>query len=1224
MVMRPLKKSAIREIKNSLGRYLAILAIIALGVGFFCGLRVCKPAMLSAAQSYIDEHKMFDYRLISTLGFTKDDETYFASMDGVNAAEGAVYVDVLCPGEDGGNSALRVHSITQSVNTLSLTAGRMPENDREVVIDARYADESALGTQLTLSSDNDRDTLDKFKYTSYTIVGLADSVYYLNYERGNTDLGSGNIAGFVYMPYEGFDLDYFTEIFVDIETTGAIYSDEYNACVDAFEDRIEQECESRSDLRYRSLVDDAQQEIDDAQAELDEKYEDYVSEKADAEQELSDAKAELDDAQQQIEDGERELADGAAQLSDAKRQYNSGKKQYSSSKSTFETQRDEALSQLDAAQQEIDTQRDTVQTGLDQIEASGVIGQYNQLCEAETQVNDGIETLEHERDAQLADIQSGIDAANTSVSEIDGSIAAAQSDCDASVASLEGQISSLQGNISAWHSQASALDPEDEEQAAEIDALNGQISSAEGEIDALQSQIDTVKTDAQAEIADLESRKSACEDTITTLSAQVDEVNAAFDAQRAELDAQSEQISAGKATIEETGVIDQYREAQEALAQLDAAQAELDAQREAAEAELDGYQSQLDSASAQLGSAKKQIKQGESKLESGRQEMDDAKQEYQTGLEDYESAKADAETQFADAEAELADAQQEIDDAQQEVDDIEPATLYVLKRSTNVGYACFESDSQIVQGVSTVFPLFFLLVAALVCMTTMTRMVDEQRTLIGTLKALGYSRGAILSKYLFYAGSAALLGTLIGYFGGSCIFPKIIWEAYGMMYGFAPIPYVLSPLLGAVSMAAALLCSMGVTWWCCGAELKNMPAQLIRPKAPKPGKRILLEHIGFIWGHLSFLRKVTLRNIFRYKKRLLMMVVGISGCTALLVTGLGINDSIANLASDQFGRIMVYDMSVGFIDDQDEQAQNDFMTEMSGEIEDALFVYEGSADVAFGDKTRSVSIIVSESDDMQSFIDLHSGDSHVNFPGTGECIIDAGLADRLDAKVGDTMTVYNAQMERMTLTVSGIFDNYVYNYLIVGSESVEGQWSEAPQSNSAFVNIAEGQDTGTVSAHIAGLDTVSNVSVSSEVRGRFESMMTSLNAVIVMVVLCAAALAFIVLYNLTNININERVREIATVKVLGFTLRETASYVLSENFALSALGALVGLPLGKLLHTFVMSQIKVDLVMFDVRVLPLSYAIAVALTMLFAALVNLAMLRRISTIPMAESLKTVE
>ena len=1224
MVMRPLKKSTLREIKKSLGRYLAIMAIMALGVGFFCGLRICKPAMLSAAQQYIDEHRMFDYRLISTLGFTSEDPAYFAALHGVKAAEGAVYADVLCAGTDGGNRALRVHSITENVNQLSLTAGRMPENDREAVVDARYMDASAIGTQFTLSPDNTQDTLDQFRYSSYTIVGLANSVYYLNYERGNTSLGSGSISGFVYIPYGGFNLDYYSEIFVDLDTVGSIYSDEYNACLDDFEAMIERECEKRSDLRYRSLVEEAQQEIDDAQSELDEKYDEFTTEKSDAQQQLKDVHAELEDAEQQIADGERELSQNSNKLSDARSSYRSGRSQYEKAVQEFERQRDAVTAQFDAAQQQLDSQRAEVQAGIDQIEASGVPAQYAQLEAAETQVTSGIETLESQRSAQTAQLQAAIDEASAAISSADDAISTAQSSCDAAVDALQAQISALDGNISAWNGQISALDPSDEAQAAEIADLKSRISAAEGEKSALSGQIDSAKADAAAQISALQAQRSELEGTLTTLQAQLTQANAAFDAQRAELDEQASEIAAGKAAIEASGVLSQYQTAKAGLAQLDAAQTELDNQRTAAQAELDGYQAQLDATGEKLDSARRQIRQGEAQLSEGQQQLDDAKQALETGLSDYDAAFVESEQQLSDAEEQLADAQQEIDDAQAQVDELEPATLYVLGRDTNVGYICFESDSQIVQGVSTVFPLFFLLVAALVCMTTMTRMVDEQRTVIGTLKALGYGRGAILSKYLFYSGSAALLGALIGFFGGSYIFPKIIWMTYGMMYGFAPIPYVLSPLLGSLSVGAALLCSMGATWLSCGAELADVPAQLIRPKAPKPGRRILLERVGFIWRRLSFLTKVALRNTFRYKKRLLMMIVGISGCTALMVTGLGINDSIANLPDDQFGKIMVYDASVGFIDPQDSQAQADFRNEMDTELSDALFVYEGSADVAFGTQTRSVNIIISDRTDISDFIRLHSGETALDFPNEGECIVNTGLAQRLGAQVGDTLTVYNAQMERMTLHLSGIFDNYVYNYLIVDSASVAGQWASVPECNTAFVNFAEGQDAGETGAHIAGLETVSNVSVSAEVRGRFENMMSSLNAIVVMVILCAAALAFIVLFNLTNINITERIREIATVKVLGFTLRETAAYVLSENFALSALAALVGLPLGKLLHSFVMTQIRVDLVVFDVRVLPLSYGLAVALTLLFAALVNAAMLRRINRIPMAESLKTVE
>ena len=505
----------------------------------------------------------------------------------------------------------------------------------------------------------------------------------------------------------------------------------------------------------------------------------------------------------------------------------------------------------------------------------------------------------------------------------------------------------------------------------------------------------------------------------------------------------------------------------------------------------------------------------------------------------------------------------------------------------------------------------------------MTRMVDEQRTEIGTLKALGYSKGAIMSKYLFYSGSAAFIGALIGYFGGSYLFPRVIWTAYDIMYGFAEIPYVLSPLLGAVSLGAALLCSMGATWLSCNVELSEVPAQLIRPKAPKAGKRVLLERVGFLWKRLSFLRKVTVRNVFRYKKRLMMMVLGIGGCTALLVTGFGINDSIANLGNDQFGRIMLYDLSVSFTENQTAEDQAAFTGALGNAAAGVRFVHQSSADVAYGDQTKQVNLIVGDGA-LDGCIDLHSGDEAIDFPGMNQCVISRSLMERCDLNVGDQVTVYDDAMQRMELTVSGVFDNYIYNYLIVHADSVTAQWGEAPEWNAALVNCAEGVDPHILSATASGLDGVSNVTVNQDVRDRFDNMMSSLNYIVILVVVCAAALAFIVLYNLTNINITERIREIATVKVLGFTLRETASYALSENLVLSAIGALVGLPLGRALHAFVMAQIKVDMVIFDVRVTALSFCISVALTLLFAYLVNLFMLRKIDRINMAESLKTIE
>lgn len=1223
MVMKPLKKTALREIRKNLGRYFAILAIIALGVGFFCGLRVCRTAMVRSGDAYISAHNLFDYRLISTLGFTQEDQAYFAALDGVNCARGAVWADFLSADASGNDRALRAHSITDGINTLSLTAGRMPERDDEAVVDARCFGPEALGSAITLSPQNDGDTLDKFRYRRYTVVGIANSAYYLNYERGNTNIGSGSLAGFVYLPYGGFDVDYFSEIFVDIDAGGEIYSEAYNAALAAFEDALEAETEARADLRYRSLVEEAQAEVDDAQAELDEEYADYQAEKSDANTELQDAHAELEDAKAQIADGEAELLENEEKISDAEKSYKSGLRKYRNSKAEFKEQRKAARQQLADAQAEIDRNRAEAEGGIQQIEASGVLENHRQLQDGVRQLQDGIDALEAEREATLGEARAQLDALQGQLSELEGGISAAEAARDEAISSLQAQIDGLNGQISGWESELSGLDEADPEQAARAEALRGQIAGAKDQIPALESGISAARSECEAQVSALNAQKAELQAGIDAAQAGVDAASAAFDEQRAGLDAQLAELQAALQEIEDSGVLAQYEQAKAALSALDAAQGELDEKSAAVEAELDAAQEQLDAASAKLNRAERQIESGKAQLQEGRDALDSARTELQEGLRDYETALSDAELQFMDAEAEFSDAQAEIDDAHGKITEIEPATLYALSRKTNVGYVCFENDSQIVQGISTVFPLFFLLVAALVCTTTMTRMVDEQRTEIGTLKALGYSKAAIMSKYLFYSGSAAAIGALIGYFGGSYLFPKVIWMAYGMMYGFAPIPYVLSPALGLLSISAALLCSMGATWFSCNVELSEVPAQLIRPKAPKAGKRILLERMGFLWRRLSFLKKVMLRNAFRYKKRLMMMVVGIGGCTALLVTGFGINDSIANLANDQFGRIMRYDLSVAFSEDQDADAQAAFAEALGADVRDLRFIRQSSADVAYGDLTRQVNLIAADAD-LRGFIDLHSGGAPIDFPEAGACVISRGLSERCGLRAGDRVTVYNDQMERMELTVSGVFDNYMNDYLVTGTDSLSAQWQDASGLNAALVLQAESVDPHALSARISDMDGVSSVTVLADVRARFDSMMSSLNSIVILVVICAAALAFIVLYNLTNINITERIREIATVKVLGFTLRETASYALSENFVLSALGALAGLPLGRALHAFVMAQINVDLVVFDVRILPLSLLLSVGLTLLFAGLVNLFMLRKIDRINMAESLKAIE
>ena len=552
--------------------------------------------------------------------------------------------------------------------------------------------------------------------------------------------------------------------------------------------------------------------------------------------------------------------------------------------------------------------------------------------------------------------------------------------------------------------------------------------------------------------------------------------------------------------------------------------------------------------------------------------------------------------------------------------------MFVLDRSSNVGYACFENDSDIVRGVSRVFPLFFFAVAALVCITTMTRMVDEQRTQAGVLKALGYSNGAILSQYFLYAGIASVLGCVLGIAAGSYFLPKMIWHAYNIMYGFTGILYAFDWPLALVSSGAYLLCALGTTWYVVHAELQKPAAELIRPRAPKAGKRILLERLPLIWDRLPFLHKVSIRNILRFKKRMVMMMIGIGGCTALLITGFGIQDSISSVVDYQYDEITRYDAAVTFQHALSGSEREDFLAVCEeSSAEGCLFVAEKSLDASAGGTVKTTNVVCPESGSVDGFIDLHTQEkTPIPYPQDGGCIISRGLAQALRLSAGDTITLQTGDMRRTELTVEAVFENYVYNYVYLTQTTWQDVFGEAPGYEAAWVNYQTDEDAQAASAALAGAKNAAAVTLSRDFRSRVATMMQSLRYIVLVVVLGAAALAFIVLYNLTNINITEREREIATIKVLGFYDGETNRYVFRENIILTVLGALLGLPMGTLLHAYVMGQIKIDLMCFDVRVAPLSYLISAALTLVFGLLVNLALRRKIRAIDMSQALKSIE
>lgn len=1157
MVMRKnaMRKNLRQSILKSLGRYLAIVAIIALGASMFVGLLMTKSDMVATGQKFMDAQNMFDLRLLNSYGWTQEHVDAVSRMEGVVDAEGLVYMDVIANVGEREDAVYRFYSLPEIVNRVALRGGRMPEAPNECLADgSRYSDD-ILGTTVTVSQTNDENTLDSLNYQTYTVVGYVATPLYMDMNRGTTSVGNGSLSNYFYIPREAFDVDYYTEINVTIEGDYEIYTDEYNDAMEEMADKLKPLLEPLAQDRLIQVKEDATKAYRDGVMEYYEGVKAYNDGKAEAEQELEDALQQLQDAQQQIEDNEQLLADGEAQLIDAKETLESSEKTMRDSRRALADAKAAAYAQLADANAQLFDNYKTVNSSLQQVN--------NVLLQLETgltQLTTGITQLE----TGLSQIDSGIQQMDLLIGIMDTSITTAQTALDAAKQAPEADLDTI---------------AQLEAKLEELKAKRDEYSAQREELAAQREQYNAQLQELYAQKTDLDNQKSQLEST----KAQLDDAMAAID---------------------------------EGFLELQNNQTQVENQFAAAEA-------QLESGELQLESAQEQIADNEQDIADGKAALEDAKAELEDGWKDYYEGKAEAEQELADVEAELQDAKQQLDDALETIESMTETTVYVLDRTSNLGYNSLNSSSDIMQGVSRVFPAFFLLIAALVCITTMTRMIDEERTQIGTLKALGYSNIAIISKYLFYSGSGAVIGCGLGVVAGSIVFPTILWEAYKIMLYITPgIELRFNWVLCGVVVAAYTAVMLFVTWFCCRRSLIEEPAELIRPKAPEAGKKILLEYLPF-WHKISFLNKVTLRNIFRYRQRLAMMLVGIGGCTALLVTGYGVRDSIVNIVDYQFEDITTYDMQVYFSEGQTADDQADFQEELADSISDVMFYHQESVELDFDSQVRELYLMAADSE-IQRFINFHSGDEPLSMPGENEVILTIGVADAMGIHVGDSIVMRSPDMEILEVTVSAIYDNYVYNYAVVLPETIEAQWGHAPENQMALVQVAEGRDIHEVSAMITGLGDVMNISVSQDLASMVGSMMDALDLVVGVIVFCAGLLAVIVLYNLSNININERIREIATIKVLGFNAAETAAYVFKENLSLTVLGAIVGLPLGKLLLEFVMSQIKIDFCWFQARVTALSCLTALALTLLSACVVDFIFYFKLEKINMAEALKSVE
>lgn len=1088
-----------REISSSLGRYLAIFAIIALGAGLFVGLRLSRPDFLETYNNYTHETNFYDFRLVSTLGLTDDDLAEVKKLDGVKLAEGAVGADFLFNTADEDNLIMMAQSIPENVNQIKLKAGRMPEKANECLADPDMYSKDDIGSTIKLSKDNSEQTFDTFAYDEYTIVGLADSVLYINMERGSSTLGNGSVKGYIYIPMDGFSTDYYTDIYVCVDSEGYVYSDEYEQSTQKYVDGLEKFMSERAVIRRDAIIDDAMSQLDDAK---------------------------------------KQYEDGKTQYDAAKAEYDAGYAEYVQKKSDTEAQ-------LEQARKEIEN-------------AESMMGNSSVIDQKQAE----LDAAKAELDKGQAEYERGLQQFNAKAKLAYGAV-------DEQIAYYENRISDKQNDIAA--------------QNAEIESLNAQLAEAQANGDSLKARL-------------IEWKIKTANDRISLDNADIERYNERLEVhrqKRAEVDAE----------------LEPYRkQLEDAKAQLDSGYAQI----AAGQAELDAAREMISSGGAQLEAAKKQYEQGKAEAERG---FAEAEKELASGKAQLDAAKAELDKSAA-----------ELDSAEKQIKNINHADTYVLDRDTNAGYVCFESDTNVVQSVASVFPVFFFLVAALVCLTTMTRMIADQRTQIGIMKALGYSSGAIIGKYMFYSGSATVLGSIFGIAAGSFAFPAIVWFGYGLIYNLSGLMFTMNWPLALGITAANLLVTLLVTWYCCAKELKCAPADLIRPKAPEAGKRILLERIPVVWNDMSFMQKVSARNIMRYKKRIFMMLLGIGGCTALVLTALGLNDTIQNVVTRQYDDIILYDYEITMAYDMNEEEQEIFFRDAGDDIKDAVFLYRGLAEVSGSDAIKSATLTVTDGKKLCKYIDLSYDGEPIDYPGRGEAAINYNLARQLGGiEVGDEIKLTTSEKKELTVTVSALFDNYVDSFVFISPETCSEQLGEVPEYKSALANAPDGADVNRCAEALThDVDGVRGVTLSTDIKERMSSMLDGLLVVVAAIILCAGLLAFIVLYNLTNINISERIREIATLKVLGFYPNEAAHYVFRENLILTGAGAVFGLGLGVALHAFVMNAIKVDMMYFKPHISFLSFAVSIVITFVFAVIVNAIMRRRIDNIDMAGALKSIE
>ena len=1111
-------KNLFRDIKKSLSRFLSIVIIIAIGVAFYAGVRATSPDMKLSGDSYFRKNNLMDFKLISTLGLTKDDLAEIQKQKGVTQAEGSYSIDAVIE-KDKRQLVLNINSLPDKngINDIRMIRGRRAENANEAVVEEKFFEENKLklNDKIVIKSGNDNSIEDSLKNTEFKIVGTAKSPLYVSEQRQLSSVGNGTVRGFVYILPEVFKSEAYTEIYVRTDSTESKNSLLNNGSYKGSTSNIEKDLKdigvSRNEIRYAEVLKTGNDKLAEAQDKLE-------SSKKEAAEKFADGYKQLDAARNKIAKGKETLRKNEAlfnqKMAESAKQIEDGKKKILSGEN-----------EINIRQKEIESGKLQLAKGKKQLDEGEV-----QLIEGKQQASDKI-SLAIAEEVEKAKKQMESDPINPIY------------------------IYQYKSMSQLYEKDIKGKDFDSMYSALKNDNMLGNIKTY-FDIEALKNDFDKSATDINSGRQQLASNEKALKEGEAKLNYGIKE-----------LEASKKKISDAEAAL--------TKGRQEGLA----------------------------------------------KFSSGRKELEEGQKEIDSNTEKLKSEEEKANAKIKDGEA-------KIQKNRDKLNDIKKPDWYVLGRSENVGYESYRQDSDRIDNIGKAFPLIFFLVASLVSLTTMTRMVQEKRIEIGTFKALGYSSAAIVSHYLIYSISASAIGSLIGISIGFRLFPPLIMNAYSSLYA---IPDSVTPFNTSLALQASLVAVFFTATAAVAStldELREVPASLMRPKPPKSGKKIFLERVDFIWKRLNFTKKVTARNIFRYKQRLFMTVIGIAACTGLMITGFGLKEGVIGATEVQFGKIYKYDMQGTLNKNVNEADKSDIKTEAEKDsnVKSILFTYSKNGSVKFeNSKSQDAYVVVPEDKSaFNSYINLTMKDEEIKLDDDG-VILTKKLSKLINKKAGDTIEI-TINDKVVKAKISAVTEHYIQHYIYMSPvyyKKITGSDITFNSFYGLLNNKSEVEENNTLNT-LKGISSVNSIGFKNNVQVDYNKSINSINTVVILLIVSAGVLAFVVIYNLTNINISERRRELATIKLLGFYNSELAAYIYRENMILTVLGGLTGIFVGIFLNKFITSTAETNAIMFLQKISPINFLYSILLTLLFSVVVNLFMYNRFDKIDMIESLKSTE